>query len=91
MALICQVYRSSRRQLTYLFVDRQRGLADVPAALLESFGEPEEVMVLALTPTRRLAGAAAAEVIASIEAQGFYLQLPPVGTGPRPPECRDEP
>jgi len=91
MALICQVYRSSRRQLTYLFVDRRRGLADVPAALLESFGEPEEVMVLALTPARKLAGAAAAEVIASIEAQGFYLQLPPVSGDLRPPEHRDGP
>lgn len=96
MALICQVYRSSRRQLTYLFVDRQRGLADVPEALLQSFGQPEEVMVLALTPSRKLAGAAATEVIASIEAQGFYLQLPPVADDSRPSrirdgECRDEP
>ena len=90
MALICQIYRSSRRQLTYLYVDKRRGLIDVPDGLLESFGEPEEVMVLALTPSRRLAGATAAEVIASIETHGFYLQLPPVSSASRPPECRDE-
>jgi len=77
VTLLCQVYRSTRRAEMYLYVDRQRGLADVPAQLLETFGEPEEVMVLKLAPDRRLARADAREVIASIDERGYYLQLPP--------------
>mgnify|MGYP001447119377 FL=1 len=77
MTLLCQVYRSARRAQTYLFVDKQRGLQDVPEELLAGFGEPQEVMVLALEPGRRLARADAAEVITSINDKGFYLQLPP--------------
>jgi len=80
MSLLCQIYRSPRRAETYLYVDKQRGLADVPEALLRSFGEPVEVMVISLSAQRRLARADAAEVLSSIAEQGFYLQLPPSPT-----------
>jgi uncharacterized protein YcgL (UPF0745 family) len=61
----------------YLFVEKARGLADVPETLLATFGAPEEVMLLALTPEKTLARASAVEVIDSIRAQGYYLQMPP--------------
>ena len=77
MTVLCQVYRSPKRQEMYLYVDKQRGLADVPDALLASFGEPEEVLVLKLSPERKLARADAAEVLTSIREQGYYLQMPP--------------
>jgi uncharacterized protein YcgL (UPF0745 family) len=74
---LCQIYRSPRREETYLYVDKARGLDDVPEALLRQFGEPEPVMTLLLSPGRKLARADAAEVLAQIEKQGFYLQMPP--------------
>jgi uncharacterized protein YcgL (UPF0745 family) len=77
MTLLCQVFRSPKRAQMYLYVDKSRGLQDVPETLLGSFGEPEEVMTLALTPERRLARADAAEVISNIREQGYYLQMPP--------------
>jgi uncharacterized protein YcgL (UPF0745 family) len=77
MSVICQVYKSPRRAETYLYVEHQRGVADVPEALLESFGEPQAVMLLHLTPERRLARAKATDILSSIETQGYYLQLPP--------------
>ena len=61
----------------YLYVDKQRGIADVPDALLQTFGPPESVMTLLLTPERKLARAEAAAVLDAIEHQGFYLQMPP--------------
>lgn len=61
----------------YLYVDKARGLLDVPEALLVQFGEPAPVMLVLLTPQYKLARADAAVVLASIEAQGFYLQMPP--------------
>ena len=53
------------------------GLQDVPDTLLAQFGDPSLVMLLNLTPQYRLARADAALVLASIETQGFYLQMPP--------------
>ncbi len=77
MKRICQVYKSPKREEMYLYVDRERGLEDVPETLLAQFGEPQSIMTLVLEPQRKLARADAAEVLARIEQDGFYLQLPP--------------
>ena len=77
MSILCQVFRSSRKQEMYLYVDKARGLVDVPDSLLSQFGEPVPVMLLQLTPEQKLARANTALVLASIESQGFYLQMPP--------------
>jgi uncharacterized protein len=80
MSVLCQIFRSSRKQEMYLYVDKVRGLQDVPEALLDQFGEPVSVLILLLTPQYKLARADAATVLASIETQGFYLQMPPTAT-----------
>ena len=77
MSLLCQVYGSSRKEQMYLYVEKARGLADVPADLMSRFGEPREVMILLLDPQRKLARVDTAAVLASIADKGFYLQLPP--------------
>lgn len=77
MSMLCQVFRSPRREGLYLYVDRSRGLADVPESLLGQFGTPAPVMVLRLSHDRKLARADANEVLASIRERGYYLQLPP--------------
>lgn len=74
---ICQVFRSPRQAEMYLYVDKKQGMAAVPEALLQRFGEPQAVMVLALTPERRLARVAVGDVLAAIERQGYFLQMPP--------------
>ncbi len=61
----------------YLYVDKAAGYKDLPEPLLRQFGEPEPVMTLLLTPEKQLARANAGEVLAQIEAQGYYLQMPP--------------
>ncbi len=77
MKVLCQIYASPRKEEMYLFVEKTRGLADVPEALLTRFGEPREVMTLVLEPGRKLARADASEVLERIAEQGFYLQMPP--------------
>ena len=74
---LVQVFRSARREGMYLIVDRAQGLAEVPEALLERFGRPEPSLVFVLDAERRLARAQAPAVLAAIEAQGFFLQMPP--------------
>ncbi|MDR5858115.1 YcgL domain-containing protein [Halomonas eurihalina] len=75
--LLCEVFKSSRKDEMYLFVDKTRGLAEVPEALLERFGEPVSAMTLLLTPDKRLARTSGADIMAAIEEKGYYLQLPP--------------
>ena len=75
---LVSVYRSPRREGMYLYVDRKEGLARVPDALRDLFGVPQHAMDLLLTPERTLARASAAEVLAKIRDQGFFLQMPPV-------------
>jgi len=75
--LLCQIYRSSRKQEMYLYVEKSRGVVDVPEVLMKQFGEPEEVMLLMLDSERKLARADVSEVMSCIADQGFYLQMPP--------------
>lgn len=75
--IICSVYRSSKKDETYLYVEKSRGLACVPEALLDLFGEPQQVMTFLLTEQRRLARASAQNVLQKVSEQGYYLQLPP--------------
>lgn len=75
--LLCEIFKSPRKDEMYLYVDKRRGLADVPEALLERFGTPVAALTLILDPDKPLARADAAEVMAAIEEKGFYLQMPP--------------
>ena len=74
---LVQVFRSTRREGLYLIVDRGRGLADVPEALLKTFGRADPSVVFLLSPDRSMARAHAPAVLEAIASQGFYLQMPP--------------
>lgn len=77
MKRICSIYRSSKREGMYLYVDKSEDLARVPADLLKRFGKPEQAMTLLLHPQRELARVDVNAVLAAIAEQGFFLQLPP--------------
>ncbi len=62
--LLCEIFKSSRKDEMYLYVDKRKGMETVPEALMETFGKP-------------VPGVKAADVMAAIEEQGFYLQMPP--------------
>ena len=76
-ALVCEVFRSPRREGMYLYVDKAEGLARVPEALLKTFGTPRSALVLRLDAQRRLANADARAVLEALAERGFYLQVPP--------------
>lgn len=75
--IACTVYKGNRLSESYLFLARESGQESIPSELLDRFGTLEAVVELELTPTTTLARAKAEEVIAAIESEGFYLQLPP--------------
>lgn len=76
--LICTIYRSTKKEELYLYVAKKTGLAEVPPALLEHFGVPQEAFTLLLTPERKLAKEDSAAVISSIQEKGYFLQMPPL-------------
>ncbi|MBL7249500.1 YcgL domain-containing protein [Alloalcanivorax sp. C16-2] len=75
--LFCSIYKSPRREGMYLYVERTKGLKDLPEALISQFGAPRHVTDMILTPERPLARVEVDQVMARIREQGFYLQMPP--------------
>ena len=77
MPIHCRVYRSPKREYTYIYLREDLGLDDLPADLLEAFGEPEEVMELELGPDSKLAQESVADVLEHLADPGFHVQMPP--------------
>lgn len=73
----CVVYKGSRKQDTYLYIECEDDFGRVPEALLDMLGSLQRVMALELTPERRLAQADPDQVRRLLREQGYYLQLPP--------------
>jgi uncharacterized protein YcgL (UPF0745 family) len=74
----CYVYKSLKKHLFYLYVDKKDDFSRVPDELLRSFGELEFVLELALTSERKLAKEDSKQVLISLKEKGFFVQLPPV-------------
>jgi len=73
----CVVYKSLRQFDYFLFIKKGDGFSRVPEALKSLLGSLEEIMELELHAQRTLAQADVVEVMAQIEAQGYFLQMPP--------------
>ena len=69
--------KGDKKEEMYLYVPKDGGPANVPEALLASFGELKLVTTMVLTPSRKLARADINRVLSDITENGFYLQLPP--------------
>ncbi|SEA34678.1 YcgL domain-containing protein [Microbulbifer marinus] len=78
MKVLCDIYRSPRKEEMYLYVDKREGTVRVPENLLELFGKPQHVTTMLVTPDKRLARADANKVLNEIRERGYYLQMPPV-------------
>lgn len=75
--MLCAVYKSSKKDETYLFVETREDFSRVPQVLMDTFGKPIFVMMLLLKEGRELALADRDKVITSLQEKGFYLQVPP--------------
>lgn len=73
----CCVYKSLRKQETFLFVLVEDDFSRVPEQLLEALGKLEKLIELELTPERQMARGKASHIINDLLEKGFHLQLPP--------------
>ena len=74
--MLCQVFRSKRREGLYLYVEKGTDLEALPAALMDRFGPAQSALMMMLSEDKKLARTDGATVMAAIRDKGFYLQLP---------------
>jgi uncharacterized protein YcgL (UPF0745 family) len=74
----CFIYKSLRKAELYIYLDKRNDFSAVPEVLLQNFGRLAFVMEMELTPDRKLAREDTVKVIASIQAKGFFVQMPPL-------------
>jgi uncharacterized protein YcgL (UPF0745 family) len=65
--ILCDIYKGDKKSEMYLYVPSDKGVRDVPEALLQSFGLLELVMKLKLTKTRKLARVDVVKVLEDIQ------------------------
>ncbi|MDR0807464.1 MAG: YcgL domain-containing protein [Enterobacteriaceae bacterium] len=85
--MLCAIYRSSKRDQTYLYTETQSAKAPrdenpsdfskIPDELMATFGKPVFVMILDLEQREKLASADILRVKQDLTEKGFYLQVPP--------------
>lgn len=75
--MLCAVYKSLKKDQTYLYIERRDDFDKVPDALLATFGKPELVTLINLEKRTSLALADLSKVKAELSEKGYYLQLPP--------------
>ena len=75
--MLCAIYKSSKKQQTYLYVPGRDDFSKVPEALLKTFGTPVFMMIMPLKKDRELAQVDINKLRTELKTKGFYLQLPP--------------
>ena len=71
------VYKSQRREDTYVYLAARDDFERLPEALRTRLGALRFVLEVALTEQRKLAQADVALVRANLIARGFHIQFPP--------------
>ncbi|MEE7530233.1 YcgL domain-containing protein [Klebsiella huaxiensis] len=75
--MFCVIYRSTKREQTYLYVEKRDDFSRVPDELMQGFGTPKLAMILPLDGRKKTIHADLDKVKQALIEQGYYLQLPP--------------
>jgi hypothetical protein len=75
--MLCAIYKSSKKQETYLYVPGRDDFSKVPDALLNTFGKPVFMMIMPLKKDRAMARVDINKLRSELTLKGYYLQLPP--------------
>lgn len=75
--MLCYIYKSLKKEQTYLYIAKRDKFENVPEQLLTMFGKPELLMAINLAKQKKFAIADIDKVREAILKDGFYLQLPP--------------
>jgi uncharacterized protein len=74
--MLCAIYKSTKKEGAYLYVEKRDDFSKVPAALMSMFGKPVLSMMMNMEG-KKLVRVDIEKVKSSLENEGFFLQLPP--------------
>ncbi|NQY62582.1 MAG: YcgL domain-containing protein [Alteromonadaceae bacterium] len=75
--MLCVIYKSPKKDQTYLFVKQRDDFSSVPDGLMVTFGTPILVTLINLATKDKLGMADIDKVRSNLTEQGYFLQLPP--------------
>jgi len=75
--MLCFIYRSPKKDQTYLYVPEKDKFDEIPEQLLTSFGSPDFSMTVDLSKRDALAREDINKVRENLKDQGYHLQMPP--------------
>ena len=73
----CCIYRSRKKQGSYLYIKEKNNFSDIPEDLIKLFGTPEFSFEFQLTEEIKLAHSDTKDVMRQLRENGFFLQIPP--------------
>ena len=73
----CFIYRSRKRNGTYIYLRERDAFSVLPPALADGLGVLEFALEIELTPERKLAIEDAVRVLRHLKEFGFHVQFPP--------------
>ncbi len=73
----CSIYRGKRREDHYVYLAEADNFDPIPDTIKRLMGEFVLAMEIEITLESKLASNNAEEILSKIEAQGFFLQVPP--------------
>lgn len=75
--MLCRVLKSRKKADTYLYLPLNTALSELPEALQQLFAPEQEALRLKVTPERSFARFTGKALLAALEHEGYYLQVPP--------------
>lgn len=75
--MYCSIYKSTKKEGSYLYIKEKDDFKDVPESLMSVFGKPHFLMMINLEKRKTLAQVDIEKVRTSLLTVGFFLQLPP--------------
>lgn len=75
--MLVSVYKSLKKNQTYLYLAKKDDFSSVPKILMDTFGTPKFVMTIPLMKREKLAIIDRQKLQNELQQKGFYLQIPP--------------
>jgi len=73
--MLCYIYRSSKKENSYLYLAKENDFSKIPDVLMTAFGKPSFAMKVLLDGKRKFAVGTSQEIENKINSDGFFLQM----------------
>ncbi|WP_392561679.1 YcgL domain-containing protein [Orbus sturtevantii] len=73
--MLCYIYRSPKKENSYLYIAKENDFSNVPDILMNVFGKPIFAMKVLLDGKRQFTAGTSQEIENKIKSDGFFLQM----------------